>query len=90
MRLQDALFNWLQIKIVAEARPTDEAARKTADFFAEILRDDHHMTHFEVSHADLTMYHISYEIDGVRKKQMFDRERVDQLLQDILNEPKYN
>ena len=36
MRLDDALFNWLQIQIVAEARPDDNAAAETRDFF---LRD---------------------------------------------------
>ncbi len=33
MNLQDTLFNWLQISIVAEARPEDGAARETKDFF---------------------------------------------------------
>ncbi len=90
MNLQTALFNWLQIKTVADARPTDEAAKKTVDFFAEILRDDHKLTHFEVTTSDATMYHVSYELSGVKKKQMFDRETVEQLLHDINAEPKYN
>ncbi len=90
MNLQTALFNWLQIKTVADARPDDDAARKTVDFFEEILREDHHLSHFEVSNSDVTMYYVSYEVNGVKKKQMFDRETVDQLLQDILAEPKYN
>jgi hypothetical protein len=90
VNLQTALFNWLQIKTVADARPTDEAAKKTVDFFAEILRDDHKLTSFEVSTADLTMYHVTYELNGVKKKQMFDRENVEQLLHDINAEPKYN
>ncbi len=34
MNLQDTLFNWLQISIVAEARPEDGAARETKDFFS--------------------------------------------------------
>jgi hypothetical protein len=90
MNLQTALFNWLQIKTVADARPTDDAAKKTVDFFAEILRDDHKLTNFEVTFTDATMYHVSYESNGVKKKQMFDRETVDQLLHDINAEPKYN
>jgi hypothetical protein len=90
MNLQTALFNWLQIKTVADARPDDQAARQTADFFEEILRDDHKLTNFEVVSLDATMYHLKYELNGVVKKQMFDREQVDQLLHDINAEPKYN
>ena len=33
MRLDDALFNWLQIQMVAEAGPDDRAAAETRDFF---------------------------------------------------------
>ena len=90
MNLNDALFNWLQIKTVAEARPDDDAARKTVDFFEEILRDDHQVTNFQVTNSDLTMYYVTYEVNAVKKKQMYDREQVDQLLNDINAEPKYN
>lgn len=90
MNLQNALFNWLQIKTVAEGRPDDQAARKTADFFEEILREDHKLTKFEVVSVDATMYYVNYEREGVVKKQMFDREQVEQLLHDINSEPKYN
>jgi hypothetical protein len=90
MNLNDALFNWLQIKTVAEARPDDDAARKTVEFFEEILRDDHQVTNFQVTNSDLSMYYVSYEVNGVKKKQMYDREQIDQLLNDINAEPKYN
>ena len=38
--LQDALYNWLTIYVVAQARPDDMAAQETASFFYEILRHD--------------------------------------------------
>ncbi|SFJ05522.1 hypothetical protein [Thermoflavimicrobium dichotomicum] len=41
MQLKDALFNWLQIQIVWDARPSDRSARDTVLFFEEILREDH-------------------------------------------------
>lgn len=90
MKLQDALFNWLQIKLVADARPDDNAAQETLDFFTEILTDDHKLTSFQVTTVDDTMYYVQYEADGKSKTQMFDREAADQLLQDILENPKYN
>lgn len=32
MKREDALFNWLQIQVVAEARPDDQSALDTAAF----------------------------------------------------------
>jgi hypothetical protein len=89
MRLEDALFNWLQIKIVAEARQDDQAADETRRFFEEILREDHALTSF-VTTEDETMVHINYEVEGKRKKLMFDKESAEQLLHDINSNPKYN
>jgi hypothetical protein len=83
MTLQDALFNWLQINLVAEARPDDNAARETRDFFEQILREDHGLTHVEVSDADETTILLRYTADGETKTQSYDREQAEQLLRDI-------
>ena len=90
VKLQDALFNWLQIKLVADARPDDGAAKETQDFFEQILREDHHVTAFDVDRKDETMIHITYTVEGATKRQMFDRESAEQLLADIESNPKYN
>ncbi|MDF2721684.1 MAG: hypothetical protein K0Q59_1359 [Paenibacillus sp.] len=90
MKLQDAIFNWLQIRVVADARPDDNAAKETEAFFAEILRDDHHLKNIRIDKIDDTMVHIRYEQDDKPKIQMFDKEQVMQLLQDIIDNPKYN
>jgi hypothetical protein len=90
MKLEDALFNWLQIKVVADARTNDHAARETVEFFYEVLTEDHHITELKVERPDDTMYQIRYTVDGKSKMQMFDREAVDKLLADIQSEPKYN
>ncbi len=90
MNLQDALFNWLQIKIVADARPHDEAAQRTVDFFADILRTDHKLEQFRIDRVDDTMIHVQYAQGGKSKKQMFDREAAEKLLEDIRSNPKYN
>ncbi|MFS0839590.1 hypothetical protein [Paenibacillus sp. 1P03SA] len=90
MTLQDALFNWLQILIVAEARPLDEAARKTADFFEEILREDHGLSEFEKTEADEHRLRIDYVREGEKQSAFFDREQAQRLLADIDSNPKYN
>lgn len=90
MRLQDALLNWVQIHLVAEARPEDRAAQETVRFFEEILREDHHLTEFAVDAQDETMIHIRYTLDGKTKRQMFDRETAGQLLADISSDIRYH
>ncbi|MCI3919724.1 hypothetical protein MO973_05700 [Paenibacillus sp. TRM 82003] len=90
MRLQDALFNWLQIKLVADGRPDDNAARETVDFFEEILKEDHGLALFAIGNVDDTMYYVTYELEGMKKTQMYDREAAEQLLADINANPKYN
>jgi hypothetical protein len=90
MKFSDALFNWLQIKVVADARPDDKAAKDTVDFFSEILQEDHKLSRFEVTETDETKYVVTYETEGSVKTQTFDKELVDQLLEDINSNPKYN
>lgn len=90
MKLQDALFNWLQIRLVANARPDDGAAQETAAFFETILTEDHGISQFAISAIDDTRVHLSYTKDGTVKKQLIDRELAEQLLRDIEAEPKYN
>jgi hypothetical protein len=90
LTLQDALFNWLQMAIVADARPEDQAAKETQQFFEEILREDHGLSDFHIEQKDETTLFIRFEQDGQIKKQMFDRESAEKLLDDIRSNPKYN
>ncbi len=90
MKLEDALFNWLQIRLVSDARADDGAARETLAFFTEILREDHHLTQFEIANTDAAFITIRYEADGKTKTQMFDRASAEQLLGDINANPKFN
>jgi hypothetical protein len=90
MRLEDALFNWLQIKTVADARPDDRAAQETTDFFYEILVEDHQLVDIGVSLIGEDLFQIAYVKDGQHHKQTFDREMTEQLLLDINENPKYN
>ena len=90
MRFEDALFYWLQIRIVAHARPEDGAASDTLAFFEQILREDHGLEAFEIARTDETMIHVRYVLDSCQKLQMFPREDGEQLLRDIIDNPKYN
>ncbi|MFC4808262.1 hypothetical protein [Paenibacillus sp. GCM10023250] len=90
MRLDDTLFNWLQIQLVAEARPDDRAAADTRDFFLEMLTEDHGLANLLVHKTDDTMIHVKYDKDGRQKTKLIPREAAEQLLADINANPKYN
>lgn len=90
MRFEDAWFNWLQIHMVAQARPDDRAAADTLAFFRQILQEDHEVSDIRVERVDDTMIHIRIEQGGRSKLQMIDRMAGEQLLADINSNPKYN
>lgn len=90
MKLEDALFNWLQISLVAEARPDDQAAKETERFFIEILEEDHQVSHVTLDKNEDAKYLIHYIHAGDSKVIRFDKVAADQLLADIQAEPKYN
>lgn len=90
MRAEDAIFNWLQIQLVVEARPEDQAARDTCSFFKQILEEDYHIFDISVQLAGEDRIEIAYVTDGQAKKQLFPRESAEQLLHDINSNPKYN
>lgn len=90
MTLEDALFNWLQIRLVADARQEDKAARDTLAFFEEILRDDHGLKSFKIEKSDETMLHVRYVKEGRSLLKLYPREAGEQLLHDINATPKYN
>lgn len=89
MKLEDAIFNWLQITVVNEARPDDLAAKETSEFFREILTQDHNVEQISYE-RDPFKYLVTYSINGNEEKRNFDLMLVDKLLVDIENEPKYN
>ncbi|AUS09371.1 hypothetical protein C1X05_11460 [Laceyella sacchari] len=89
MQLKDALFNWLQIQVVWDKRPSDRSAKETVHFFEEMLREDHQVTIVEKK-AEGDNYLITYEQAGEPSQIAFPRDQADKLLNDIINEPKYN
>lgn len=89
MQQQDALFNWLQIQIVWDARPNDVSAKDTVEFFQAMLEEDHEITGIKMKKQD-GQYHVSYHQKGEEHSISFPQELAEKLLKDITEEPKYN
>ena len=68
--VQDALYNWLTIKVVCDERPTDKAAVETESMFLAILEEDHKVSDITIE-VDDVMYHISYVKEGKYLKHVF-------------------
>ncbi|WP_078547379.1 hypothetical protein [Litchfieldia alkalitelluris] len=85
--IQDALYNWLSIKIVADARPDDTAAVETYKMFDNILKDDHKVRDIVITKDDV-MYYVSYIHEEVEKKTRFPIELIDVMFNQIADEPE--
>lgn len=85
--LQDAIYNWLTIKAVAEARPDDTAAQETVEMFSDILLNDFKITDIEVTKGDI-MYQVQYKDNGEQKNTRFPVELIDVMLEQIESEPE--
>lgn len=85
--LQDALYNWLTIKVVIDERPEDTAAVETEKMFYDILMDTHSLSNVEVTKDDI-MYYVHFDQEGERKKQRFPRELIEIMLNQIQQQPE--
>ncbi|SHE62653.1 hypothetical protein SAMN05444392_102118 [Seinonella peptonophila] len=91
IQLTNALFNWLQIQVVWNARPTDRSAKDTVSFFQDLLREDHEIDQLELElDKEKRVYIISYLQKGEAHQQLFPQEEAEKLLQEIIREPRYN
>ncbi|WP_028775459.1 hypothetical protein [Shimazuella kribbensis] len=89
MQQSDALFNWLQIQIVWDARPSDISAKDTVVFFETLLLEDYEIKELKMELRNQE-YCISYKQEGKEHKVSFPKEQAEKLLKDITEEPKYN
>ncbi|UAL54108.1 hypothetical protein LIT32_10095 [Bacillus sp. CMF21] len=85
--LQDSLYNWLSIKVVADARPEDTAAGDTFRLFDELLKENHDLNNVQV-HKDEVMYLVSYTLNGESKSSRFPVELIDSMIDQIEAEPE--
>lgn len=84
--LQDALYNWLTIKIVSDERPDDTAAVETTQMFEKILLEEHKVDSHEVK-RDALMYYVRVEQGGETKEYRFPRDLIEVMLDQINQEP---
>lgn len=81
LSLMDSLFYWLQMKLVCDHRPDDDAARDTAMFFSQILSEDHGLASFHVSRVEEAKIYVTCrQMDGSERTVWFDRESAEHLL----------
>ncbi|HDR7791686.1 TPA: hypothetical protein QCY19_000207 [Bacillus luti] len=85
--VQDALYNWLTIKTVAEARPDDIAAQETYTLFQNMIYNEHQIRNVEVDKRE-DMYLITFEVEGEKKNTRFPLEAIDCFLDQINREPE--
>ncbi|MDR0137205.1 hypothetical protein RFW18_05555 [Metabacillus idriensis] len=85
--LQDSLYNWLSIKVVADARPEDTAAVDTFRLFDELLKENHDLADVQI-HKDDVMYLVSYTLNGEQKSSRFPAELIDSMIDQIEAEPE--
>ncbi len=85
--LQDALYNWLSIKVVSDARQDDQAAKETVDMFWNVLQADFQVTALQVDEEE-EVYMVHYTTKNRTGSQRFPRELIDCMLQSINENPE--
>jgi hypothetical protein len=85
--LQDALYNWLTIKVVCDERPDDKAAIETKELFDDLLKKDHGVSEIKVT-VDTVMYYLEYYHLNELKKVKYPRELIEIMLNQINQEPE--
>jgi hypothetical protein len=90
MKFDDALFNWLQMEIVVNGRPGDQAALETRDFFLQMLTEDHRVTEIGIAEQDDDFITVAYVREGRPGVWRAPRQAAEQLLIDINANPKFN
>jgi hypothetical protein len=85
--VQDAIYNWLTIKVVCEERPDDLAAVETEEMFWTILEEEHGLSNVTID-KDEVMYHIAYTREGESSKTRFPRELIDVMINQINEDPE--
>lgn len=84
--VQDTIYNWLTIKVVADARSDDHAAQETLSFFEQLLTKDHQVENVQFIKDDI-MYLVTYMIGGEEKVARFPVELIDIMYEQIEKEP---
>lgn len=84
--VQDAVYNWLTIKVVSDARPEDLAAVETEKMFFSILETEHKLSEITVD-KDEQMYYVSFLKAGKAEKMRFPKDYIEVMLNQINEAP---
>lgn len=84
--LQDAIYNWLSIKVVADERSEDYAAKETEQMFYQILVEEHGITNIDVK-KDESMYYVTVDKNDQKRSYRFPKELIENMIQHMKNEP---
>lgn len=84
--MQDAVYNWLSIKLVADDRPDDRSAQDTVAFFRQLLRDEHHIEDIEYQRLE-DMYYVICHTSTEQRDFRYPLELIDCMNDTIKSEP---
>lgn len=84
---QDAIYNWLSIRVVVDARPDDNAACETEAWFATSLTEEHHISNVKYVKED-ERYFVTYMQNGQTKQMKFPADMIDMMINQIEKFPE--
>ena len=86
--IQDAIYNWLTIKVVNDHRPEDTAANETVLWFEHTLQDKFNLTDYHYKKSD-GWYIVSYKVEETMNEFRFPEDMVEIMLNQILQNPEH-
>ena len=86
--IQDAIYNWLTIKVVNDHRPEDTAAYETVLWFEHTLQEKFNLTEYHYKKSD-GWYIVSYKVEGAMNEFRFPEDMVEVMLNQILQNPEH-
>lgn len=84
--MQDVVYNWLSIQIVADERQDDRSAVDTAAFFWNLLQSEHEVEDVDVQKLE-DMYFVTCHTSTEKREFRFPLELIDCMNDTIKNEP---
>ncbi|MCP8616077.1 hypothetical protein [Salirhabdus salicampi] len=85
--MQDVVYNWLTIYLVAESRPKDQAAKDTAALFRTMLTEDHAVKDLHVEKKE-DMYLVICETNDETRSFRFPLELIECIRNQMDDEPE--
>lgn len=88
--VQDAIYNWLTIRVVVDHRPEDHAAQETVEWFEKTLKEEHSLADFQYIKQD-QWYFVNYYKESQQHELRFPVDLIEVMLNQIQEFPeRYN